>query len=193
MAETPSLPHELVDIDGRTVPLARFASEGIVIFCTVRAAWSTVCPEQLRRLAPHADVFHATGVQFVVLLPCCGLAEARRLRDDLSVSLSCFAYTYDPPPRGGDNGDDGGLPTSSAAAAARALGGGARSAADDVSGWRHKDDGGAVEIEVVQPFVVDADQAGHRLARPDDAAANANADATLRARDHHDDDDNEHE
>ena len=68
-AEKPILPKQLIDVDGKTVDLAKLASEKKLFIVTLKAIWCSVCFKQLLRLKWRLTELQVCGATFIVLSP----------------------------------------------------------------------------------------------------------------------------
>ena len=63
------LPKKLIDVEGKTVDIAKLASEKKLFIVTLKATWCSVCFKQLLRLKTRLTKLRICGATFVVLSP----------------------------------------------------------------------------------------------------------------------------
>lgn len=65
----PILPKQLIDVDGKTVDIAKLANEKKLFIVTLKATWCSVCFKQLLRLKTRLTELRICGATFIVLSP----------------------------------------------------------------------------------------------------------------------------
>ena len=63
------LPKQLIDVEGKTVDIAKLASEKKLFVVTLKATWCSVCFKQLLRLKDRLTELQVCGATFIVLSP----------------------------------------------------------------------------------------------------------------------------
>ncbi len=67
--EKPVFPKQLIDVEGKTVDIAKLAIEKKLFIVTLKATWCSVCFKQLLRLKTRLTELRICGATFIVLSP----------------------------------------------------------------------------------------------------------------------------